>query len=111
MNTKSIHLSPPRLAAYITAVVGLLTALSPVVANLDITSTAGIIAGAAAVLGTYATWAKGWRAYEADERYKEERETAQAVGDTQVLPVYDEKEVPEVEAHEEEPRGVPPTLQ
>lgn len=113
MANKSVHLSPSRVAAYTTAFAGLLAASAPIIGNLDLTSTAGVIAGVIAILGAYNTWAKGWREYESREDYKEhvagENAVAQAVGSYDFAT--DTDPVPEVEVQEAEPKAVPPTLE
>lgn len=58
---------PPanRLAAYLTGLAGLCTALAPVVASADLKTTGGLAAGSLIALGTYREWLKGWRQHEA----------------------------------------------
>lgn len=56
--------SPSRVAAYLTALSGLAGAVAVPVANLDLSSTAGVALGVAGVCTAYATWSKGWRAHE-----------------------------------------------
>lgn len=58
-------MQPNRIAVWLTALAGLLTAISPVVANLDWTSTAGLIAGFVGVVGVVAKWLDGWQKHEA----------------------------------------------
>jgi hypothetical protein len=58
-------MKPNRIAVYLTAIAGLLTALAPVVADLDWTSTAGVIAGFVGVAGVVAKWLDGWQKHEA----------------------------------------------
>lgn len=54
---------PPanRIAAYLTSLAALLGALAPVVANLDLASTIGVLGGVLALLGVFREWLKGWR--------------------------------------------------
>jgi protein-S-isoprenylcysteine O-methyltransferase Ste14 len=56
---------PNRIAVYLAAFVGLGTALAPIIADADWTSTAGIIAGGGIILGAIATWLRGWQLFEA----------------------------------------------
>ena len=55
---------PNRVAVYATALVGLLAALAPVIADMDWESTAGVIAGATVILGIAYKWLQGWQQYE-----------------------------------------------
>jgi protein-S-isoprenylcysteine O-methyltransferase Ste14 len=55
---------PNRVVAVATVVLALLTALAPVVLNLDWTSTAGIIASLAVVATTAVKWLDGWQKFE-----------------------------------------------
>ncbi len=57
-------LAPNRVASYMAALAGLLTALAVPVANLDLQSTAGAVAGLIAILTAYQQWMKGWRSHE-----------------------------------------------
>lgn len=54
-----------RKVALLGAAVSLALALAPVVADLDWTSTAGVLAGVVAVLGIVNRWLVGWQAHEA----------------------------------------------
>lgn len=56
--------APNRLAVYLTIAAGLLAAVAPVVANLDLTSTAGVIAGLIAIVTVVSKWLTGWQATE-----------------------------------------------
>ena len=58
---------PNRLAAYGTAAIALLAGLAPLVGNLDWESTAGIIAGLAAILGVAVKWLDGYSKWERGE--------------------------------------------
>ncbi len=55
---------PNRVAVYLTAIAGLLTALAPAVANLDTQSTVGLVGGFAAVAGVVHKWLDGYAKYE-----------------------------------------------
>lgn len=67
MKSKLLSLPPAnRVASYLTALAALAGALAPVVANLDLTSTLGMLGALAAIVATLREWLKGWRAYEAN---------------------------------------------
>lgn len=53
--------APNRIAVYITAAAGLATAVAPVVASLDLTSTIGIVSGFAGLVGVVNKWLTGWQ--------------------------------------------------
>lgn len=55
---------PNRIAVYLTAAAGLCTALAPVAANLDVTSTVGIVGAFAGVAVVVKQWLSGWAKYE-----------------------------------------------
>jgi cytochrome c oxidase assembly factor CtaG len=55
---------PNRIAVYLTSVAALLTAVAPVVANLDLTSTIGLVGGLGAVALVVKQWLAGWAKYE-----------------------------------------------
>lgn len=55
---------PNRIALYLTTAAGLLTALAPVVADLDITSTVGLIGGVGSITLVVRKWLEGWQHYE-----------------------------------------------
>lgn len=57
--------APNRVAVYLTALAGLLTALSGPVANLDTTSTATVVAGLGGVVVVVFKWLEGWQKHEA----------------------------------------------
>ena len=57
-------MAPNRIAVYFTAAAALAAALVPVIANLDITSTVGIVGGVAALAGVVSVWLNGWQKYE-----------------------------------------------
>jgi uncharacterized membrane protein YebE (DUF533 family) len=58
-------MSPNRVVAIATAVIALILGLLPVLGGMDTTSTAGIIAGIAALLGVAYKWLDGWQKHEA----------------------------------------------
>lgn len=60
-------IAPARVAAYLAGFSSLFAALAPAVANLDWTSTAGVLGGAATIAAVYTAWAKGRREFEARE--------------------------------------------
>lgn len=59
------NLTAGRVAAFLTAIAAIAGGLAPVVADLDVTSTAGVIAAVLAIAGVFREWLKGWRQYEA----------------------------------------------
>lgn len=61
-------LAPNRIAVYLTALAALGAALAPVVADMDWTSTAGVIAGVLGLVTVVTKWLDGWQAYERDVR-------------------------------------------
>jgi len=61
-------LNTGRLATYLAAAGGLLTALTPVVANLDVTSTVGLVGGMGAIAAVVVKFLDGWQKYEQDVR-------------------------------------------
>lgn len=62
------QLATGRIVTYLGAAAGLATALAPVLGNLDITSTVGLVGGMGAVAAVVVTWLRGWQKYEADVR-------------------------------------------
>lgn len=61
--------APNRVALYLTSLAGLGAAVAPVVADLDLTSTIGVIGGLAAILGVVRKWLEGWQAHEEREAF------------------------------------------
>ena len=57
--------APNRIAVYLTALAGLLTAVAPAVANLNTTSTVGLATGFAGIVVIAFKWLTGWQAHEA----------------------------------------------
>lgn len=55
---------PNRIAVYFTALAALAAGLAPVVANLDLTSTVGVIGGVGALALVVSVWLNGWAKYE-----------------------------------------------
>lgn len=58
-------MAPNRVAVILTALVGLAGAVTVPLANLDWSSTAGVLGGLAVVLGAANRWLVGWQAHEA----------------------------------------------
>jgi hypothetical protein len=54
-------MAPNRVVIYLTLAVALVAGLVPVVGDLDLTSTAGILAGLGAVLAVVLKWLTGWQ--------------------------------------------------
>lgn len=55
---------PNRIAVYLTGLAGLCTALAPVIADLDIESTVGLVGGFAGIAAVVHKWLQGWQNYE-----------------------------------------------
>ncbi len=55
---------PNRLVAYATALLGLVAALAPVIADLDWESTASVIAGVGVTAAAALVWLNGYQKYE-----------------------------------------------
>lgn len=58
-------MTPNRIAVYLTALAALAAGLAPAIADLDWTSTAGVIAGLVAILSVVQKWLSGWQQHEA----------------------------------------------
>lgn len=56
---------PNRVAVWLTAAAALCAGLAPVVADLDVSSTVGVVAAIASVTAVVDRWLKGWQSYEA----------------------------------------------
>jgi hypothetical protein len=59
-----MNFAPNRVAVYLTSLAGLLAALAPVVADLDLTSTVGIVGGLGGVVLVVRKWLEGWQKHE-----------------------------------------------
>jgi len=59
-----MNLSANRIAIYVTALAGLVTALLPVVTDLGLTEVAGILGGLLAVTAVVSKFLDGWQQYE-----------------------------------------------
>jgi hypothetical protein len=57
--------APNRIAVYLTSLAALAGGLAPVVADLDLTSTAGVLGGVAALTLVVRKWLDGWQKHEA----------------------------------------------
>lgn len=68
-----MKLKPNRVAVYLTAAASLLGGLAPVVADLDLESTAGIVAGLSLLGVTVNKWLSGWQDHEARSAYSAAR--------------------------------------
>lgn len=62
---------PNRIAVYLTAAAALLGGLAPAVANLDLQSSAGIVAGIAGVVAVARKWLEGWQQHEYQKSYQD----------------------------------------
>jgi protein-S-isoprenylcysteine O-methyltransferase Ste14 len=58
-------MTPGRIATVLAIVAGVAGAVAPAAANLDWTSTAGVIAGTLAIVGAIGKWLTGWQQHEA----------------------------------------------
>ncbi len=80
--------NPNRIAVYLTVAAGLLAALAPVVADLDLSSTASVVAGLTAIVVVVNRWLQGWQQMEAvnyqaqlmDRQHIAAQEARQAAG-------------------------------
>lgn len=63
-----IKVNTGRIVAVLTVVGGVATAVTPVVANLDTTSMAGLVGGMGLVALAAVKWLDGWQKYEQDLR-------------------------------------------
>ncbi len=61
-------LNAGRIATYAASAGGLCTALAPVIAGLDITSTVGLVGGMGAIAAVVVKWLDGYQKYEQDVR-------------------------------------------
>jgi hypothetical protein len=61
----TVTLLPNRIAVALTAVAALFGGLAPVVANLDLSSTAGVVAGLLSLTTVVNKWLEGWQKHEA----------------------------------------------
>lgn len=59
------NLTPNRLVALLTALMGLAAAVAVPASNLDWSSTAGVIAGLGTVAAAAVKWLDGWQKHEA----------------------------------------------
>lgn len=62
-----MKITPNRVAVILTALTGLAGAIAPAVANLDPTSTAGIVAGLGTIAAAVVKWLDGWQKHEAHQ--------------------------------------------
>jgi|1186.fasta_scaffold450700_1 hypothetical protein len=61
---QSVNAYTGRIVALVTLLLGLVGAAAPVVGNLDVSSTAGIVAGIAALTAIAVKYLEGWQRYE-----------------------------------------------
>lgn len=59
-------LAPNRVAVYLTSIAALCAGLAPAVADLDLTSTAGVLVGLLGIVKVVDKWLDGWQAFESD---------------------------------------------
>lgn len=55
---------PNRIVSYALVVLGFVAAIAPVAANLDWTSTVGVVGGVGTIAAAGVTWLLGWQRYE-----------------------------------------------
>jgi hypothetical protein len=60
--------APNRIAVYLTIIASIAGGLAPVIADMDWSSTGGIIAAVLAIAAVVRKWLDGWQLYEADMR-------------------------------------------
>lgn len=66
-----MKIAPNRIAVYLTAVAALAAALAPIIGELDISSTAGVVAGLAALTSVVNKWLSGWQSYEDTQAWQD----------------------------------------
>jgi hypothetical protein len=62
-----MDINPNRIAVYLTAAAALCTAVAVPVAQLDTTSTIGVVGSLAAIVAVVDRWLKGWQQYETQQ--------------------------------------------
>lgn len=67
-----------RIAVYITGLSALAAASAPAVANLDLQSTGGVVAGIAALTAVVNVWLRGWQQHESSTFYAARDDAHQA---------------------------------
>jgi hypothetical protein len=82
---RSTLLLPNRIAVYMLIVFGIAAAVLPVAANMDWTSTAGVLGGLGAIAAALVTWLRGWTSGGSEEKHLEKYQpTASAQGNPRV---------------------------
>lgn len=76
-----MKIEPNRIAVYLTAVAALVGGLAPAVANLDLQSTAGIVAGLVTILGVVNKWLAGWQQHESTTSWQNQERFMRELGD------------------------------
>lgn len=67
-----MQIAPNRIAVYLTAGAALAGGLAPAVADLDVTSTGGVVAGLAVLFGVVNRWLVGWQADEERKSWQDQ---------------------------------------
>lgn len=75
-----MQIAPNRVAVYLTALAALAGGLAPAVANLDVTSTAGIVAGLATILAVVHKWLTGWQSHEGTKQWQDHTRFMEELG-------------------------------
>jgi hypothetical protein len=57
-------MTPDKVAVFLVSLAGLLTALAPAVADLDLNSTIGVVGGFLGIVGIVRKWLEGWQMFE-----------------------------------------------
>ena len=78
-------MTPNRVATLIAIIAGVLTAVVPAVANMDWTSTAGVVGGGFAVVVAIVKWLQGWQNHEQHLQWEKQMGLNVGVAD-QTLP-------------------------
>jgi hypothetical protein len=63
---KQRRITPNRVATALAVLAGIATAIAPVIADMDWTSTAGVIAGGLGAILAIGKWLDGWQKHEAN---------------------------------------------
>lgn len=76
-----MQIAPNRIAVYLTGAAALAGGLAPAVADLDVTSTAGIAAGLAVLFGVVDRWLRGWQGHEERSSWQDQHRFMAELGD------------------------------
>lgn len=73
--------APNRIAVYLTILATIAGGLAPVIANMDLSSTAGVVAAILAIAAVVRKWLDGWQSFEARADYRQHELEDVARGD------------------------------